>query len=122
MFARSRRHCRSSWRRHCGGQQLARSALQLFGVIPDPKAIGAVHLRLARRAATPEEAAEHREARAPRSPRVNLRDSQGGGIAAAASRRHPHPEERRRRVSKDVFAECRHNRLKSLNSRKEKRF
>jgi hypothetical protein len=83
MFARSRRHCRSSWRRHCGGQQLARSALQLFGVIPDPKAIGAVHLRLARRAATPEEAAEHREARAPRSPRVNLRDSQGGGIAAA---------------------------------------
>jgi hypothetical protein len=31
-------------------------------VIPDPKAIGAVHLRLARRAATPEEAAEHREA------------------------------------------------------------
>jgi len=62
MFARSRRHCRSSWRRHCGGQQLARSALQLFRVIPDPKAIGAVHFRLARRAATPEEAAEHREA------------------------------------------------------------
>ena len=62
MFARSRRHCRSSWRRHCGGQQLARSALQLFGVIPDPKAIGTVHFRLARRAATPEEAAEHREA------------------------------------------------------------
>jgi hypothetical protein len=41
---------------------LARSALQLFRVIPDPKAIGTVHLRLARPAATPEEAAEHREA------------------------------------------------------------
>ena len=39
-----------------------REALALFVRIPDPYSIGAAHLRLARRAATPEEATEHREA------------------------------------------------------------
>ena len=39
-----------------------RQALGLFVRIPEPYSIGAIHLRLARCAATPEEAAEHREA------------------------------------------------------------
>jgi len=38
------------------------SALALYTKIPDPYSIGFAHNRLARRAATPEEAAEHREA------------------------------------------------------------
>jgi tetratricopeptide (TPR) repeat protein len=37
-------------------------ALALYGRIPDPHSIGAVHHRIARRAATPAEAAAHREA------------------------------------------------------------
>ena len=39
-----------------------RQALALFVTIPEPYSIGAAHLRLARRAATPEEATEHWEA------------------------------------------------------------
>ena len=39
-----------------------REALALYARIPEPYSIGSTHLRLARRAATPEEAAEHREA------------------------------------------------------------
>ena len=37
-------------------------ALALYGRIPDPYSIGQTHLRLARHAATPAEAAAHREA------------------------------------------------------------
>jgi tetratricopeptide (TPR) repeat protein len=39
-----------------------REALALYTRIPDPNSIGAAHHRLARHAATPEEAAKHREA------------------------------------------------------------
>ena len=39
-----------------------REALALYARIPEPRSIGTVHLRLARGAATPTEAAEHREA------------------------------------------------------------
>jgi hypothetical protein len=39
-----------------------RAALALYGRIPEPYSIGTSHICLARRAATPAEAAEHREA------------------------------------------------------------
>jgi len=39
-----------------------REALALYAKIPEPKSIGLAHIRLARRAATPQEAAEHRDA------------------------------------------------------------
>ncbi len=39
-----------------------RDALALYARIPEPYSIGGTHLRLARRAATPAEAAEHRQA------------------------------------------------------------
>ena len=39
-----------------------REALALYARIPEPYSIGAAHNRLARRAATPAEAAEHRQA------------------------------------------------------------
>ena len=39
-----------------------REALALYARIPDPYSIGLAHIRLARRAATPAEAAKHRKA------------------------------------------------------------
>ena len=39
-----------------------REALALYARIPDPYSIGFAHIRLARHAATPAEAAEHRQA------------------------------------------------------------
>jgi hypothetical protein len=41
--------------------ELWRAALTIYNRVVDPYSIGAIHLRLARRAATPGEAAEHRE-------------------------------------------------------------
>ena len=38
------------------------AALAFYAKIPEPKSVGCAHLRLARRAANPKEAAEHREA------------------------------------------------------------
>jgi hypothetical protein len=43
-------------------RELWRAALTLYARIADPHSLGGAHLRLARRAATPGEAAEHREA------------------------------------------------------------